>query len=173
MRYVLAFFILFLSYLYGFDLEYLEQINSKSAQGKFVQNKHLKHFNQVLKSSGEFGISNGELIWNITWPISQKSKITKDGIWVENSQKEWQKLDNNYDKELILSLITFDFDSLYEQFDITLNQHKERWELILKPKNIWLKKIFKQIVLNGKDRLEVMIFEETNGDKSINEFKFD
>ena len=112
------------------------------------------------------------MLWNITSPIKQKSKITKDGIWIADSQNIWHKLEQNYDKELILSLLSFDFDSIKEQFDITLSGDKSQWELTLKPKNIWLKKIFNQISLSGKERFEMMSFEEINGDKTINEFKF-
>lgn len=172
MRFLSVFFIIFLSNLYAFNLEYLQQIHSNSAKGEFIQNKHLKHFDQVLQSRGEFEIVNGELIWSITSPIKQKSKITKDGIWILNAQNVWQKLEQNYDKELILSLLSFDFDSIKEQFDITLNGNKSQWQLNLKPKNIWLKKIFNQINISGKERIEIMSFDEANGDKTINEFKF-
>lgn len=172
MRFLSIFFIVFLSNLCAFNLEYLEQIQPNSAKGEFVQSKYLKHFEQVLQSRGEFEILDGELLWNITSPIKQKSKITKDGIWIADSQNIWHKLEQNYDKELILSLLSFDFDSIKEQFDITLSGDKSQWELTLKPKNIWLKKIFNQISLSGKERLEMMSFEEINGDKTINEFKF-
>ena len=172
MRFLSIFFIIFLSNLYAFNLEYLQQIHSNSAKGEFIQNKHLKHFDQVLQSRGEFEIANGELIWSITSPIKQKSKITKDGIWIANAQNVWQKLEQNYDKELILSLLSFDFDSIKEQFDITLSGNKAQWQLNLKPKNIWLKKIFNQINISGKEHIEIMSFDEANGDKTINEFKF-
>jgi hypothetical protein len=172
MRFLSVFFIIFLSNLYAFNLEYLQQIHSNSTKGEFIQNKHLKHFDQVLQSRGEFEIANGELIWSITSPIKQKSKITKDGIWIANTQNVWQKLEQNYDKELILSLLSFDFDSIKEQFDIILSGNKAQWQLNLKPKNIWLKKIFNQINISGKERIEIMSFDEANGDKTINEFKF-
>ena len=164
---------LFISYLLSFDLKYLEELHTKSQKGRFLQEKHLINFNQILKSSGEFEIQNGNLIWSILQPVKQKSKITKDGIYIEDiSTKKWQKLEQNYDKELILSLITFNFDNLQDEFEIVLNGDEKKWRVDLKPNNIWLKKIFKLITLSGKDRIEEMILEEVNGDKTINKLYF-
>ena len=167
------FCVLFISSLCGFDLKYLEEIHSKSQKGKFLQEKQLINFNQILKSSGEFEIQNGILIWSIKSPVQQKSKITKDGIYIENIHtKQWQKLDQNYDKELILSLITFDFKDIQNEFDISLSGDKNQWKVDLKPNNIWLKKIFTLITLSGKDRIEEMILKEVNGDTTINKLYF-
>lgn len=172
MRFFL-FCILFISCIYSFDLKYLEKIHAKSQKGKFLQEKHLINFNQILKSSGEFEIQNGNLLWYILLPVQQKSKITKDGIYIEDIHtKKWQKLEQNYDKELILSLITFDFTNLQDEFEIVLSGDEKKWRVDLKPNNIWLKKIFKLITLSGKDRIEEMILEEVNGDKTINKLYF-
>ncbi|MDL0096216.1 LolA family protein [Campylobacter vicugnae] len=171
MRFLFFCLIFFISYLHGFDLKYLQKIHSTNAKGEFIQQKHLKHFNQILQSSGEFEILDNSLIWIINFPILQKSKITKDGIYIK-TQNGWQELKNNYDKELILNLMTFDFDAIKEQFDTKLIGDSKQWKIILKPKNIWLKKIFDHILISGKDRAEEMVFYEINGDKSITKFKF-
>ena len=76
MRFFL-FFILFIPCLYSFDLKYLEEIHSKSQKGEFLQEKHLINFNQILKSSGEFEIQNGILIWSISVSYTHLTLPTK------------------------------------------------------------------------------------------------
>lgn len=167
-RYIL-FFVLFLNFLDAFELENLKSLNTHNVKGDFTQEKILKGYNQTLTTKGSFELKDGELYWTTKIPFLSHLKITQEGVF-QYKNNEWAKINQNYDKELFLSLIHLDFDKLKKEFQIKLEGTSKQWDIELLPKNMWLEKIFSSINIQGGAFITKMTLYEKNGDTTINTF---
>lgn len=143
----------------------------KMIWGNFVQEKKIIGFSNALRTSGDFSIEEGVLLWKTQKPIPSVTKITQDGIYVLTQDKEWIKKGNQYDKEFFLNLIRFDLEKLKNNFEIKISGSLTSWSAELLPMGVILPKIFKKISIFGDQFVKKIILEESGGDLSVIQFK--
>lgn len=164
----IALCLLFISSIFAFKIEDLSHLKHDEIEAEFKLIKKLKGFERNLISFGKFKMQNDELFYILKSPINSVMKINKDGIFYEENGA-FKKSEGNYDKGLFLALIKLDFTELEKNFSINLSGNKNKWQIILKPENIWLKKIFTHIIIKGSANIDKIELYELNDDKSIYE----
>lgn len=140
------------------------------------------------------------LFWEIHFPIKSTIKITPKGVFqkelnpqnqtTQNQVSQNQSLQNqapinktpsdtkwiaiNNNQEMLLEILSIDFKALQKYFTFSLTQSGEVWQLVLKPKNALIAKVFDSILLQGKIKypslLEKIVLYESNGDITTNIF---
>lgn len=141
------------------------------------------------------------LFWEIHFPIKSTLKITPKGVFqkelnpqnqttqnqvsqnqnlqnqspinkTQSNQTKWIAINNN--QEMLLEILSIDFKALQKYFTFSFTQSGEVWQLILKPKNALIAKVFDSILLQGKIKypslLEKIVLYESNGDITTNIF---
>lgn len=140
------------------------------------------------------------LFWEIHFPIKSTLKITPKGVFQKElnpqnqdaqnqvsqnqslqnqspinktlSDTKWIEINNN--QEMLLEILSIDFKALQKYFTFSFTQSGEVWQLILKPKNALIAKVFDSILLQGKIKypslLEKIVLYESNGDITTNIF---
>lgn len=141
------------------------------------------------------------LFWEIHFPIKSTLKITPKGVFQKelntqnqttqnqvsqnqslqnqspinktpSNQTKWIAINNN--QEMLLEILSIDFKALQKYFTFSFTQSSEVWQLVLKPKNALIAKIFDSILLQGKIKypslLEKIVLYESNGDITTNIF---
>lgn len=141
------------------------------------------------------------LFWEIHSPIKSTIKITPKGVFQKelnprnqttqnqvyqnqslqnqspinktpSNQTKWIAINNN--QEMLLEILSIDFKALQNYFTFSFTQSGEVWQLILKPKNALIAKVFDSILLQGKIKypslLEKIVLYESNGDITTNIF---
>lgn len=187
--------VFFVGFIEAFSIEDLQDnikksLSGKTMQGKFTQEKQLKGFSDTIKSFGTFSLvaKNGEvseektLFWEIHSPIKSTIKITPKGVFQQdpsdqsmqnqNSQTKWIAINNN--QEMLLEILSIDFKALQKYFTFYFTQSGGAWQLVLKPKNALIAKVFDSIILQGASKypslLEKVVLYESNGDTTTNIF---
>ncbi|MCZ6168932.1 LolA family protein [Campylobacter ureolyticus] len=135
--------------------------------GDFNQTKVLISFKNPIKSEGVFKIYDKTFEQNTTKPFKASIKVNKDGVF-EYKDGNFIKINSNFDEELFLNIFTLNFDKLKQNFDYKL-EFKDGWSVVLKPTGI-MAKIFKNIEIYGKQYVEKIILNESNGDQTIYNF---
>ncbi|PKZ29958.1 outer membrane lipoprotein carrier protein LolA [Campylobacter ureolyticus] len=144
-----------------------EMIKFTQVSGDFNQTKILKSFKNPIKSEGVFKIYDKTFEQNTTKPFKASIKVNKDGVF-EYKDGNFIKINSNFDEELFLNIFTLNFDKLKQNFDYKL-EFKDGWKVVLKPTGI-IAKIFKNIEIYGKNYVEKIILNESNGDQTIYNF---
>ena len=141
------------------------------------------------------------LFWEIHFPIKSTLKITPKGVFQKelntqnqttqnqvsqnqslqnqspinktpSNQTKWIAINNN--QEMLLEILSIDFKALQKYFTFSFTQSSEVWQLVLKPKNALIAKVFDSILLQGKIKypslLEKIVLYESNGDITTNIF---
>lgn len=141
------------------------------------------------------------LFWEIHSPIKSTIKITPKGVFQQelnpqnqatqnqnlqnqssqnqppinkspSNQTKWIAINNN--QEMLLEILSIDFKALQRYFTFSFAQSSEVWQLVLKPKNALIAKVFDSILLQGKIKypslLEKIVLYESNGDITTNIF---
>ena len=172
MKAILKIFAIFclVNSLFAFELDDLQRLKKDELRAEFKLTKRLKGFEKPLKSSGEFIKKQNELFYAVKSPITSLMKINSEGVFFEENNR-FVKSEGNYDKGLFLALIDLDFNELKKNFTANLNGDEKKWQVLLKPTNIWLKKIFTHIIIEGKADIEKIELLELNGDLSLYEIK--
>ena len=186
--------VVFVSIVNAFSIEDLQEnikqsLSGKTMQGKFTQEKQLKGFSNVIKSFGTFSLVYGDsqdkekmLLWEMHSPIKSTLKITPKGVFQkdpsdqsmqnQSSQTKWIAINNN--QEMLLEILSIDFKALQKYFTFSFTQSGGAWQLVLKPKNALIAKVFDSIILQGASKypslLEKVVLYESNGDTTTNIF---
>lgn len=160
----LIYFLIF-SFAFGLELSELEHLKQNNFSGTFKQSKNIANFKKPILSEGNYSFVNEELFWHTLKPVEHSFKINASGSYnlINNA---WVKSEQNYDKNLFLNIINFNFTALKKDFDIKLNGDKANWSMLLSPKNLWLKKIFLDIKITGDKTPKIIKIQEVNGDFS-------
>lgn len=100
--------------------------------------------------------------------LQNQSPINK----TPSNQTKWIAINNN--QEMLLEILSIDFKALQKYFTFSFTQSGEVWQLVLKPKNALIAKVFDSILLQGKIKypslLEKIVLYESNGDITTNIF---
>lgn len=157
--------------LWALQSKDLINLHKNKTNANFTLIKKLKGFEKPLVSLGEFSIKDNELYYIVTSPINSVMKINKEGIFYED-KGVFKKSEGNYDKGFFLALINLDFEELEKNFNINLSGDEKKWQVLLEPKNMWLKKIFTHIIIKGGVNVECIELLEINGDHSAYELQY-
>ncbi|GHD48064.1 Outer membrane lipoprotein carrier protein LolA [Marinobacter persicus] len=157
------------------DLENLlgDQTDVQSLEGSFEQGKYIADLDTTLDSSGrfEFDADTG-LVWNIQKPVATLLKISGEEIVEEQDGEVVMRMDVDDQpmtqaiSEVFFAIFGGDWQALSERFSIHTLQKEAPWRFELKPKGDMLKSHLKRVELQGKDYLNQLVLEETNGDRT-------
>lgn len=142
-------------------------------RGLFTQTKTLQMFNQPLISTGSFLLDqNSGLIWQQLKPFSVSLVLVKDKLSQQFAGQEAEVIEAKdnpmvfYFSHLFLSLFKGDMDGLAAQFTMQLDEKKQGWLLLLKPKVAPLDKVFDNISIEGDTFIQTLRLTELSGDVS-------
>lgn len=168
---IFALLFFFTNALFALQTSDLAKLRQDEMRANFTLTKTLKGFERALVSSGEFHIKQNELYYIVKSPINSVMKINKDGVFYEDNGA-FKKSEGNYDKGLFLALINLDFNELEKNFNANLSGDEKKWQVILEPTNMWLKKIFTHIIIKGGANVKHIELLEINGDLSVYELSY-
>ncbi|KXU36288.1 hypothetical protein AXE65_05215 [Ventosimonas gracilis] len=156
----------------AFDLSDLQQKLQQTpvVRGDFSQEKYIAGLPIPLVGLGQFCFSNKHgILWDLTVPIKQRLRITKDGLALETQDGKWQLQAGQDSRQtrLFLDVLQGDTDELHKQFQLALNGNSEDWQLTLTPKTALLKQIFTRIQINGGALLSKVELFETSGERTV------
>lgn len=143
-----------------------ENLITKNLKGDFNQTKSISGFSQKIYGDGQFQMGDNFLEIFFKKPIEQSIKISNEGIF-QLQQNTWIKKQSQLDKELFLSLLSFDLKKIKDKFKIqTINcdNIKAKWCVLLEPKQIILMKIIDKITIYGDNFVNGFILQEVSGD---------
>ncbi|VYT04299.1 hypothetical protein [Campylobacter ureolyticus] len=164
----LALFFVVLTSGFGCDEARLkEMIKFTQVSGDFNQTKILKSFKNPLISKGVFKIYDNIFEQNTTTPFKASIKVDKSGVF-EYKNGKFVKINSNFNEELFLAIFTLDFEKLKRNFNYEIS-FDDGWNVALKPVGI-ISKVFSKIEISGKQYVEKIVLNETNGDKTIYNF---
>lgn len=169
MKKYIALFGIFCLKIWAFGIDDLSEIKKENISGDFKQIKNISGFSSEITSSGSFSIANNEILWHTKKPIVSSVKITSEGIFLQDSQNNWVKSSQHYDKSLFLNIMKLDFKALESNFDFVIKGNKNAWNLKLLPKGI-IKNIFKSIEIRGGEFVQSVVLIEQNNDRTENIF---
>ncbi|MEF1310287.1 outer membrane lipoprotein carrier protein LolA [Vibrio mytili] len=161
------------------DLTSLQQQLSQHpvVRGDFTQQRHLDMFNQPLRSSGHFTLSQMHgLLWQQDTPFPVNLVLTENKLrqtFADQEPKTISAKDNPmafYFSRIFLSVFHGDTTALKTQFSLDFSADKGQWRLVLVPKQPPLNAVFKSIVLSGNEHIDNLTLQELRGDKTDIEF---
>lgn len=137
-------------------------------RANFQQERHLKGFNQSLKSQGSLLYSKNEgIVWQQTAPFALTIIINDQSIRQKSPNLKEQVLnfqDNptlHSFSTLLKALITLDEKALTQFFQLDFKDLGSSWLLTLTPKQEPLDKIFSKIELTGDIKvLNITLFDK-------------
>ena len=176
-KYVLLIFLLFVSLpsWAELNLSKLSKIapSADYLSGNFVQQKYLADLDAEITSSGLFSYQRGQSIhWETLKPIQNILLMTPQSITNSQNGREIMSLkaDTNPVVKLLstifFSVLTADWQSLAQHFELTGSVTANHWSVQLTPKDENLLLVIKQVNLEGAALLKKATFFEHNGDRT-------
>ncbi|WP_408901385.1 outer membrane lipoprotein carrier protein LolA [Photobacterium piscicola] len=153
---------------------------TKIVRGDFNQSRTMAMFNQPLISNGTFIIAaNHGLWWHQTAPMAVSLVLTQDKLSQQFDDQPPQVMtaDKNpmvfYFSHIFLALFNGDTSALDQQFNLAMTtltpttDQKNKWQLVLTPKQVPLNKVFSTITLQGGKFINQLTLAEIRGDKTV------
>ncbi|TWT13693.1 outer membrane lipoprotein carrier protein LolA [Reyranella sp. CPCC 100927] len=145
-------------------------------RGRFVQERHLKGFNQPLKSEGAFVLVAGRgLIWRVERPFEVTTVITAAGLVQEVNGSETTRLSATrvpglarlYD--MLGGALTGDWRALESQFLVQRRNDTGSWHVVLAPRADASTATLplKSIVVRGRQFVDDVRLEKPDGDTDV------
>jgi hypothetical protein len=157
----------------AFDLRQLSEQLAKPAvvRGNFIQEKHLRALPKPLISKGRFVLAKEfGLLWLLDTPLKQDYRISPAGI-ARRDADSWQLLPNKSagaeQNRLFLAVLQGDSSGLQRDFELSLQGDAKAWRLTLTPRSLLLQQVFKQINIDGDERVQRIELLETQGDSTL------
>lgn len=139
----------------------------------FTQERQLKSFAQPLRSQGRLLLSQEQgLLWLQEQPFVLRLQLTSDAMIQTGPDGQVQRIaakDNPQFFELssvLSALLRADFAAAGKLFDFTFEDKGDSWQLSLTPKASPLDKIFRSIELTGREFVEQVYLQDTQGDST-------
>ncbi|WP_281221944.1 outer membrane lipoprotein carrier protein LolA [Photobacterium sanguinicancri] len=146
-------------------------------RGDFTQTRTMEMFSQPLISQGQFLLTQQQgLLWQQTAPFPVKLTLTADKLSQQFGDQPAQVMsasDNPmvfYFSHVFLSLFKGDTSQLMEQFDLTLSEQGNGWQLVLVPTSAPLNAVFRDITINGDQHINQLRLNEVRGDNTLIDF---
>ncbi len=162
----LLLFLLCLNHSYADDV--LTRITSRLVQtpitqGTFQQEKHLKFLRKPLLSTGTFTYHQSKgVIWKTLTPIPSVLMINESKLLTGQGEQAVPATFGNVFK----ALLGGELNRLAEGFDMTGTEQKTSWQLQLKPKDEFLRKILSTILISGDTELRLLKIQEVTGNQT-------
>lgn len=147
-------------------------------KSNFQQTRYVSGLSAPLESSGHLFLSRDDgLAWIQVKPFGISFIFTED-LFVENSPGQLKKVSKRSDKPQIFKLIalfeTFfsgNYQILSDFFDLEFSfEGGQLWQLILIPKDTRLKKIIKEIHVQGSQLINQVTLYENSGNRAVIRF---
>ncbi|PSW22875.1 outer membrane lipoprotein carrier protein LolA [Photobacterium swingsii] len=146
-------------------------------RGNFTQTRTMEMFSQPLVSQGQFLLTQQQgLLWQQTAPFPVKLTLTADKLSQQFGDQPAQVMsasDNPmvfYFSHVFLSLFKGDTSQLMEQFDLTLSEQDNEWQLVLVPTSAPLNAVFRNITIRGDQHINQLRLNEVRGDNTQIDF---
>ena len=153
-----------------------EQLSRKMHQhqvvkGRFEQWRNLTGIPRPIRSSGRFIYwRNHGLYWETQKPISQASTFTPDAIiyWQpDTAARQADRSSSPVQKQIsriLLAVFGGDIRSLEKLFDSRWDSEAEQWTVGLTPTATMVKQVIQKITLSGRDYINSLSLDASNGD---------
>jgi len=162
----------------GWDIKRLMQelAQVKTAQGRFVERKHLAILNAPLELSGTLVyVAPSRLEKHTLAPRPESLVLERGELTVESKERNQRRTLVLQDYpvvwafvESIRSTLAGDLPTLSRFYQVSLDGGERRWRLTLKPSEPGMRDVVSEIRING-DRSWINAIEiiETGGDRSV------
>lgn len=139
--------------------------------GRFRQTRELSGIPAPVKSKGRFMIwrSNG-LYWETASPLFHATTFTDEQVyqWTEPGVAEPMSDGalqiNQRISSVILALFEADFDGLRNNFEISVDDDGEQWNVVMTPVNKYIRKALERISVTGDTHIRTVLLTSTTGD---------
>lgn len=139
-------------------------------RGNFSQRKQIKILKRPLISKGFMLFSNEQgLYWRIESPLNSIMVFTKQGIFEKHNDSVSRQKQANIGN-LFSAIFAGDIKTLNRHFAIYFSIQADNWNIGLMPKTAMLQKVFRKIILKGKQQVEEIFIEELRGDTTLLQF---
>lgn len=162
----------------GWDIKRLMQDlgQVKTAQGRFVERKHLEILNAPLEFSGTLVyVAPSRLEKHTLAPRPESLVLEREELTIENKERKQRRTLVLQDYpviwafvESIRSTLAGDLPTLSRFYQVSLDGGERRWRLTLKPSEPGMQDVVSEIRISG-DRSWINAIEiiETGGDRSV------
>jgi hypothetical protein len=162
----------------GWDITRLMQelAQVKTAQGRFVERKHLAILNAPLELSGTLVyVAPSRLEKHTVAPRPESLVLERDELSIESKERKQRRTLVLQDYpviwafvESIRSTLAGDLPTLRRFYQLSLDGGERRWRLTLKPNEPGMQDVVSEIRISG-DRSWINAIEiiETGGDRSV------
>lgn len=162
----------------GWDIKRLMQelAQVKTAQGRFVERKHLAILNAPLELSGTLVyIAPSRLEKHTLAPRPESLVLEREELTIESKERNQRRTLVLQDYpvvrafiESIRSTLAGDLPTLSRFYQVSLDGGERRWRLTLKPSEPGMRDVVSEIRISG-DRSWISAIEiiETGGDRSV------
>lgn len=148
-------------------------------RGEFEQEKRLQGFRNPLVSKGDFLVARERgVLWNTRSPFASTLVLTRQRLLSRQGDGPARSLAGAQASPviatanaLLMALLAGDIDALSAQFEMRETLATDgSWSLLLLPKAGPLRKIFKQIQLQGDRHVRSVQLDEVRGDRTVIRF---
>ena len=162
----------------GWDIQRLMQelAQVKTAQGRFVERKHLAILSAPLEFSGTLVyVAPSRLEKHALAPRPESLVLEREELTIENKERKQRRTLVLQDYpviwafvESIRSTLAGDLPTLSRFYQVSLDGGERRWRLTLKPSEPRMQDVVSEIRISG-DRSWINVIEiiETGGDRSV------
>lgn len=162
----------------GWDIKRLMQElgQVKTAQGRFVERKHLAILNTPLELSGTLVyIAPSRLEKHTLVPRAESMVLEREELTIENKERNQRRTLVLQDYPLIWafvesirSTLAGDLPTLTRFYQVSLDGGERRWRLTLKPTEPGMQDVVSEIRISGNhDWINSIEIIETGGDRSV------
>lgn len=161
---------------WGLEQLMQELAQVKTAQGRFVERKHLEILNAPLELSGTLVyVAPGRLEKHTLTPRQESLVLERDELTIESKERnQRRKLAlQEYPViwafvESIRSTLAGDLPTLSRFYQVSLDGGERRWRLTLKPREPRMQDMVSQIRISGeRNWINTIEIIETGGDRSV------
>jgi hypothetical protein len=148
---------------------------ARAVRGAFVQKRNLAGLSKPLESSGDFLFARDlGIAWHTRRPFDSQFVLTHEGMSQRDEGGEAMRVSAADQPALTVvsrvffALFALDFEALSQDFTMAgLDDGKQPWRLLLRPKTAALGSVFKQAMLTGDATVQTVILEDANGDSTV------
>jgi len=161
---------------WGLEQLMQELAQVKTAQGRFVERKHLAILNAPLELSGTLVyVAPGRLEKHTLIPRQESLVLERDELTIESKERnQRRKLAlREYPViwafvESIRSTLAGDLPTLSRFYQVNLDGGERRWRLTLKPREPGMRDVVSEIRISGeRNWINAIEIIETGGDRSV------
>jgi outer membrane lipoprotein-sorting protein len=161
---------------WGLEQLMQELAQVKTAQGRFVERKHLEILSAPLELSGTLVyVAPGRLEKHTLIPRQESLVLEREELTIESKERNQRRKLALRDYpmiwafvESIRSTLAGDLPTLSRFYQVSLDGGERRWRLTLKPREPRMQDVVSQIQISGeRNWINAIEIIETGGDRSV------